>query len=352
MGLLDDTVAPFVPRFGRKPPVSHDFFGGGTPTAEDRDRAHEHTPYKPREHELRPAPEPLWPSQSWWDQRGVMPSVQKRYGQIQSAGLSAIDTLGFGMPSAVLSRASPESFRHANDITKAHTEAKWGGLLGAQLLNPLNSVFRAGGNALANRGYGIAAQAGADAATVFGVNAASDVVRNGGPGLSTAVAAQAAPATILSRIFMPKLPSDMIERAAKGGAAGVVSGFPSLGMGDPSASLIGGISGALGGAGARPSARDANALRRSPLTTKADNAIAAHVGVGGLLSAANILSPGSTSETTIVDPDPNSAFNEWRATQHAPDLRMPRSRPAFPHETDYATPKYSSEVPLYFGGRR
>lgn len=298
-------------------------------------------PAPPPKHYAGPAPKTVWPSEAFYDRMGFMPSTIKRYGEAQSALLSALDALGFGVPSATLSRVAPEAEASMSQIKKAHGNASTAGALSAALLNPLNSIFRAPGNALASRGWGIMPQAGADAATVAGVSMVPEVIRHGQPGLNTSIAMQAAPAVAMSRVFMPRLPDSIIERAWKGAAAGVTSGFPALGYGEVTPALLGGAVGAINAAGQRPSLRDAG----SKLTSSERNRIEKTVDLAGLLStvigAPYLGHVGYTAGANDGPYDPDDPIVAYKIAASRPDPKLPRQRPSFPHETEYEEPRYS-----------
>ena len=81
----------------------NDFFGGfdfqPPPPGETNGKSS-------RNDEVRSAHQQIWPPSSWWDERGVMPSTQKRYGEAQAFAGKALDF--WGIPSAVLSKVSPK----------------------------------------------------------------------------------------------------------------------------------------------------------------------------------------------------------------------------------------------------
>lgn len=304
----------------------------------------------PEEYEnLPPAPAPkrymdatpptVWPSEAFYDRMGFMPSQIKRYGEAQSYLMSLLDGLGFGLPSAALSRVAPEAEKSASHIRKAHGNANTAGALSAALFNPANSIFRAGGNALAARGWGIMPQAAADAATFAGVSSASDLVRHGQPALNTSVAIQAAPAVAMGRVFMPRLPDSVIERALRGGAAGVVGNLPALGRGDFTTPVLGAVVGGLSAAGQRPMPRDVG----SKLTLRERDYIENAVGGGAALAAAPLFAAlggwnDKDDDKTTYDPD--DPVVAYKIAASRPDPKLPRQRPSFPHETEYAEPRY------------
>lgn len=202
----------------------------------------------------------VWPSEAFWDEYGSKDhGWQSRIGQAQAAASGAVNALGFGLPRAALRRFASDA---AADLDAIHHSAGHAGLVGelaATVANPLNKVFRAGGDALAARGYGMPVQMGADAATAGAASLAPDLVDpySYSPGM---VAARfAAPTAAAMRYVSPSLAPGMMKRTVTGAAVGATTQAPGAIIGGTHADFmtipIGAAFGGLTTAGQRPGAK-------------------------------------------------------------------------------------------------
>lgn len=291
--------------------------------------------YPVRRDEVRSAPEPVWPPRSWWDEKGIMPSYQDRVGASQAFIGKALDW--WGLPSAVLSRASPESAAALKDITNAHPTASTGGsVAGAFFGMP---VLRKAGDALAARGHGTISQGAADATTAVGLGLASDAIRGDLPtGMNTHVAAtHMAPVAMANRVFMPNLPDSFLKRGAIGAGAGLLTAFPDLPMtADYGRVAVNTSLGALFGAAGKPNQRLPNyATFRDDLKHAKirDNYKSINLGLGGALGTASIVGTSASGERDI--PLTTDSAREFAMTQHLPPNPFPPPRPYIPEEYGY-----------------
>jgi hypothetical protein len=300
--------------------------------------------------ELRPASEPIWPPQSWWDERGVMPSTQRRIGQAQAFAGRALDV--FGIPSAILSRLSPQADKALSDVTAAHPTASGAGNVASMLA--AGRPIRAAGNKLAEKGYGLGAQAGADAATVLGLGMASDTIRHGEPfGANALVASHAAaPAVMMNRLFMPNLPDSVLKRGALGAAAGAITGaVPAYFESNYAMPVVNAAIGGLLAAGGRPSPalRPYADLMKEPKYSQArDRARDISLFLPAAIAGGAAVQTLTNSDTLSVPFDQMSqAGQDFYMTQNIPEWSMgyPTTRPIMPGETSYADVVYPAGVP-------
>lgn len=206
---------------------------------------------------LSPGRDKVLPSHEFWDRYvSTSPAVHDQISRVQSAGLSAINSLGFGLPMALAHRFAPDQAQRVQAVIDANPNEKTVAGIGAAVANPANIGLRAAGNALASRGYGVASQAAADGVTAAGLYSLPDLVKNGGlPPVGGDIPITTAMA---ARAFMPKLPSSMVERTLRGAQAGVVGQAPeALFWNNPARALVGGVYGAAHGAGGKLVAADA-----------------------------------------------------------------------------------------------
>lgn len=184
------------------------------------------------------------------------PSVHDQIGRVQSAGLSAVNSLGFGLPMALAHRFAPETARDVQAVIDAYPSEKTVAGIGAAVANPANVGLRAAGNALASRGYGIGTQAAADAGTAAGMVVLPQIIKDGGmPHEGASVPATTA---MTARVLMPTLPPSIVERALRGAQAGAFGQAPEAILHQaPERALAGGMYGAAHGAGLRPRQFDA-----------------------------------------------------------------------------------------------
>jgi hypothetical protein len=272
-----------------------------------------------------------------------MPSTQKRIGQAQAATAKALDW--WGIPSAFLNRFAPQAQKTINDITAAHPTASMGGSV-ASAFTGMPAV-RAAGNALTNKGYGTLAQGGADAATVVGLGAAADTIRDGSPtGVSTMAASQiAAPVAMMNRVFMPNLPQEVWKRALIGAGAGTLTGLPELAInGNVNSPVLGGAIGGLMAAGGRPNPkqpsyatyRDDWAHSRMRETSRDINIGA--VGALGLTgSTIPALWPDAYGGFDIPFSEMTPGAQDWYMTKDLPEwsTQFPPPHPYLPQQYDY-----------------
>lgn len=196
------------------------------------------------------------PSHAFWDKYVTDdPSFHDRVGRIQSAGLGAVNALGFGLPMALAHRVAPDRAVRIQAVLDAYSNEKIGGTIAGAVANPANVGLRAAGNALASRGWGIGPQAAADGLTALGVYSMPEIVRHGGvTGLNDLPATTA----MVSRVMMPTLPPSIVERTWRGAQAGAMGQLPEMVMlNDVTRPAIGAIYGAGYGAGLKPRGRDA-----------------------------------------------------------------------------------------------
>lgn len=305
--------------------------------------------YPTRRDEARAASEPVWPSQSWWDERGVMPSVQRRYGQAQ-AGLAGL--LDFwGIPSAALSRVSPQAESVVSDVKAAHPTASMAGAVGGALVSL--APLRAAGNALAARGYGTISQGAADAGSAISMGALADTIRDGSPtGTNTYIAsAHAAPVAMANRVFMPNLPEGLMKRTAIGVGAGALTAMPDLAfrnnVGTP---ILNATLGGLMAATGRPNPRQPGyAHFRYDIghSKMRDNARDIQLVLGGGIASAGLASGlfGMNDEEIPFD-KLSPHVQDWEMTRHNPEwaTKFPPERPYIAEEFDYMEPRWPPKL--------
>jgi hypothetical protein len=266
--------------------------------------------------------------------------VLNRYGQTQAGLLSAVDSLGFGLPSAVLSRFAPQTEAELKSVRDAYRNTSIGASLGAYLLNPFNSVLRAAGDALGRRGAGLATQGAADAATVAGVMAAPGLVRDGALDMNAHVGlTHMAPAAMMSRAFMPQLPASIVERAYKGSLAGTASHLPYAASGDFMNIPIGAATGVALATGQRPRS-PAPAAKVDPDELAAK--LTAQAGVLGFIpSAAIVLGSGKPDRQLPKSPD--DSFARFLFGEMTNPIKYPPPNP-------FATTDAESQPDGFYGG--
>lgn len=322
---------------------SDDFLGGidFRPPAND-----ETINYPVRQDEVRSAPEPVWPPRSWWDEKGIMPSYQDRIGASQAFLGKALDW--WGMPSAVLNRASPEAATALNDITRAHDTASKGGLLAGVLLGM--PALRKVGDALASRGHGTISQGAADATTAVGFGLASDAVAGNFPtGMNThAAATHLAPVAMANRVFMPNLPDGIFKRGAIGAGAGLLTAFPDMSMtGDYGRGAVNASLGAVFGAAGRPNKNLPNySTFRDDLkhTNMRDNYKNINLGIGSALATGSLIGIMASGQSPDI-PLTTDEAKEFAMTRHLPPNPFPPPRPYIPEEYGYMQPNWPPQKP-------
>lgn len=210
----------------------------------------------------REAYDNVWPSHQTLNELGVPEGVRDQLGRIQSAALSGANSLGFGLPMALAQAYAPDAAARAKTIMDGHSTEKNVAGLAAAIGNPANTVFRAGGNALAQRGFGTGAQAAADIATAAAVHSAPNLISGGpvNPALGSIAGAAGA-----SRYMMPSLSSNVVSRAAPGAVGGAVGGAFDAFNGNLLSPIAGALIGAMYGGG----------LKRSRSEPPMDAAVAA-----------------------------------------------------------------------------
>lgn len=283
--------------------------------------------------ELRPAPEPIWPPQSWWDAAGVMPSMQKRYGQAQAGILGALDF--WGIPSAIASRVAPDVDKTMKDIKRAHPVSAFAGEAAGTLAG--FAPVRMLGDRLATKGYGTITQAAADAGTVTGLAALSDVIRSGEPLEKTLIAgASTAPAAVANRWIMPNVPANMAHRMALGFLGGSAMGLPNFFLGgDIAAPAHSGITGSMLAAAAKKNNGVPSYMPRvDEQSGKAAAAVAVPLAIPPAYLGALMFSPPN-EPVRLTHPDAIA----YAATKDIP-IEYPTTRPLMPEETEYADIKY------------
>lgn len=313
--LLDYMNFSTMGAYGGDGDVKNNLFesGYGSPNEDEQVEA--------RPDELRQGRNAIWPPHHWWDAAGVRPSIQKRYGQAQALATGALDL--WGIPSALLSRASPEAAQVVSDIQGEHP--------GATMVGNAASAYaglapaRLAGDALAKRGYGIYSQAGADAASVAAPNLAGEYIRHGSmaPNRNTDSMAAAAAAT---RIFMPNI--HPFAGPLIGAGAGAIPGYSQLALnGNPTPALTGALTGAALGSRA-PSKGIA------PYNSR-DMALQRDLSRGAGVALPSALALGKYSGMGPAPPDPSTyspAALDFLITKDAPDYKYPPRRPHFASE--------------------
>lgn len=290
--------------------------------------------------EVRAQPEPVWPPQSWWDAAGVMPSTQQRYGQAQAFAAKAADF--WGIPSAILNRFAPEAAATVNNITTSHPTATTAGNVAGAVGS--FAPVRAVGNALAARGHGRMAQAGADAGTVLALGGIADTIETGNPlgGSMSGAATQIAPIAVLQRGFMPNLPASVVARTAIGAGVGALPVALQTNTGDWQKGAMNMAAGGLLAAAGRPSARmpSSQTLRDAPGHAQHRSRVVESAilpaGIAGGAYAAGKVHNMLTPQPPLTTP----AAAEWDMYRHQEPMEYPRPFAVFPEDVAYAEPSY------------
>ncbi len=204
---------------------------------------------------LSPGRDRVLPSHEFWDRYvSTSPAVHDQIGRLQSAGLSAVNSLGFGLPMALAHRLAPETARDVQAVIDAYPNEKTVANVGGAIANPANVGLRAAGNALASRGYSVGAQAAADGATALGAYSLAPAIQTGGLPMGADIPATTA---MTARFMMPSLPASLTERVLRGAQAGALAQVPGAALtGDVSRPVMGAVGGAGHGASLRMSARE------------------------------------------------------------------------------------------------
>lgn len=204
--------------------------------------------------ELRAGAERAWPSTSFYENLGLMPSTIDRYGQAQTALYSGVNNALLGMPHALMERFAPETAAKIDQVRTAHGDVdKVAGAAGF-IASPASRVFRAGGDALRARGFGVGSQAAADAAVAGAVTAAPTAIA--GNGLDD-LADNAAAGAAGYRLMSPFAPANMATRAAVGAVGGLAMSGGDLVQMSPNA-FTNAATGALLGAASKSDGRRLN----------------------------------------------------------------------------------------------
>lgn len=195
-------------------------------------------------------PESVFPNHLFWDKYGSSdPAWQDRVGQAQAAVTNVLNAIGFGAPMAAMRRFAPETAKSLDDVSKSHEKTAMGADIAGTLGNPMNSLYRMGGDALAKRGYGLMAQGAADAGSAAGLYGLPGFAQYG----DVTGGAGAIPVAAATRVMMPRLPESVLARMAYGAGAGGLTGLAQAPTNEM-APIYYGAAGALHGAG----------LKRSP----------------------------------------------------------------------------------------
>jgi hypothetical protein len=176
-----------------------------------------------------------------------IPDRIKRRGAFYSA---LVDALGFGLPTALLKRAAPETGRALDEFQGQYPIASTAGSVAGFVGNPANSLYRALGDKVARAGYGLAAQGTADGATLAASTIAPRLVAGEDPRIQSANTT--VPAAMLARFLMPKVPDSLLKRTAWGTVAGGAAQVPAAVSEGPMHIPAGMAVGAMYGAGLRP----------------------------------------------------------------------------------------------------
>lgn len=153
------------------------------------------------------------------------PTFQSRLGRLEAGAISAADSLGFGMPSAIAHRVAPNKAESLDKFLRQYSNSNLAASVAAGVVNPANAIYRAGGNALAAKGYGIGSQATADGATLMSMAIAPNIIKDGGLGNETGSTVPATTA-MAARFLMPTLPDVLLKRIAGGAVAGALGAVP------------------------------------------------------------------------------------------------------------------------------
>ena len=205
-----------------------------------------------------PGVDMVWPSHAFYDSVGLGPAAQRQIGALQAAGLAGANSLGFGMPLALMERFAPDAAARAHSIMGAHPNEKMVAGIGGAIGNPLNVGMRAAGNALAQKGYGVGSQAVADGVTAAALNSIPNAIGNRGVKSGDDIPVSTAMA---SRFLMPALPPGVMERTLRGVQSGAVSQLPYAALtGDVMRPIAGGAYGAGHGMGLRRGRSEGPAL--------------------------------------------------------------------------------------------
>lgn len=174
------------------------------------------------ERSLKARGEPVLPSRQFWEDLGAGPAWTDRMGQAQAATLGAGNALMFGVPMAAARRWAPDAAKRAQDVIDQNYYSGMAGEIGGAVGNPANVVYRKAGEHLANKGYGLIPQATADAASVAAVHSVPTAIEYGT--MAPETVNTLAPVAFWSRMLMPKVPDNMLKRAAWGATAGLAAG--------------------------------------------------------------------------------------------------------------------------------
>lgn len=237
------------------------------------------------------------------------PTFQNRFGRLEAGALSAIDSLGFGMPMAVAHRMAPEKARSLQDFLNQYRGSNLLASIAAGAANPANTIYRAAGNTLAAKGYGLGSQAAADGVTMLGIGAAQSAIKNGGITSEAGLTTPAATA-MTARYLMPKLPNSILTRIAGGAASGALGSVPEATyQGDFSRIPIGAAVGALYGSQLRPRPRDTRGLLSRTDGDIVDRSINAALISGAPVMAGSIY--GVAKNMSEQDERPWSVHNDY-----------------------------------------
>lgn len=171
------------------------------------------------------------------------------------AGVAAagyLDGMAFGIPKALLRRFLPDTAAKMDATAAEYPAANVAGSAAGILGNPAAGVYRAAGDAIAKKGYGLTSQGLADAATLTGVASVPGLIEGKS---SPENAGTYVPVAMAARYMMPRLPDEVWKRVVGGAVAGGLSGLPEMGAtGNTNAPLVNALIGGLYGASARNAA--------------------------------------------------------------------------------------------------
>ena len=201
----------------------------------------------PREAKWEARKDKVWPSEAFFDEWGSKdPGWQSRVGQLQAATMGAANGFGFGVPKALLRRFAPEQAAKLDGVSGAAGYAGMGGEIAGSVANPLGRFMRAGGDALAAKGYGMSAQMGADAATAGAAYGTADLIDPTVSDPSMLALRFAMPNAAALRYVSPGLNPNIGVRAATGAGVGMAVQAPQAII-DPGQLLAVPAGGVIGG---------------------------------------------------------------------------------------------------------